>query len=165
LFTPIVPATDAVFLVNTKYRAALRTRPSFDLVSRELPDAELLYALEIVDHAHGVFGPVPVVQVVQCGARKAVTGMAMLVSPFFQFPAILDLARDAGFRLEAVVTATTRACVLFPAIGTTEAAVHSTGSDKCCGYRAYLYRAHVGHDRASSVTLFLSQFVPEVVQA
>jgi hypothetical protein len=74
---------NVVFLVNTKYRAALRTRPSFDFFSRELPDAEHLYALEIVDHAHGVFGPIPIVQVVQCSTRKAVTGVAVLVSPFF----------------------------------------------------------------------------------
>ena len=88
---------NAVFLVNTKYRAALRTRPSFDLLSRELPDTELLYGLEIVDHAHGVFGSIPLVQVFQCGTRKAFTGVAVLVSPFLQFLAILDLARNAGF--------------------------------------------------------------------
>jgi hypothetical protein len=90
-------AMNAVFFVNTKYRTALRTRPSFCLASRELPDAEFLYAFEIVDHAHGVFGPIPTVQVAQCSARKAFTSVAVFVSPFLQFPAILDLARDAGF--------------------------------------------------------------------
>jgi hypothetical protein len=61
---------NAVFLVNAKYHATLRTRPSFDLVFRELPDAQFLYALEIADHAHGVFGPVPIVQVFQGSASQ-----------------------------------------------------------------------------------------------
>ena len=122
-------AMDAVFLVNTKYRAALRTCPSFDLVSRESPDAEFLYALEIFDHAHGVFGPIPIVQVVQCSARKTVTSIAVLVSVFLQFPAILYLARGAGFRLEAVVTPATGAWFLISCECAAEAAIHSAGSD------------------------------------
>jgi hypothetical protein len=73
---------NAVFLVNTDYRAAHWTRPSFDLVSRELPNAELLDGLKIVDHAHGVFGPIPIVQVVQRSTRKTVTRVAVLVLPF-----------------------------------------------------------------------------------
>ena len=88
---------NAVFLVNTKYRAAPRTPPSFDFFSRELPDAELLYGLEIVDHAHGVFGSIPIVQVLQRSTRKASAGVAVLVSPFLQFLAILDPACYAGF--------------------------------------------------------------------
>ena len=73
---------NAVFRVDTQYRTALRTRPSFGFVSRELPNAELLYALEIVDHAHGVFGSIPIVQVAQHSTRKAVTAAAVRVSPF-----------------------------------------------------------------------------------
>ena len=83
--------------MNTKYRAALRTGPSFGFFFRELPDAELLYGLEIVDHAHGVFGSIPIVQVFQRSTRKAFAGVAVLVSPFLWFLTILDLARDAGF--------------------------------------------------------------------
>ena len=145
----MVTALNAVFLVNAQYRAAFRTGPSFDLISRELPDADLPYDLEIVDHAHGVSGPIPIVQVFQGGARKAFAGAAERVSAFLQFPAILDLARDAGFRLEAVVTSTPGACVLFPAIGTAEAAVHSAGSDQC--------REHFqGPHALPYATLFLS---------
>jgi hypothetical protein len=77
-----VAAVNAVFLVNAKYRAALRTRPSFDLVSRELPDSVFLDEIKIVDHAHGVFGSIPIIQVVQCSTRKTVTGVAVLVFSF-----------------------------------------------------------------------------------
>lgn len=164
--TPVMPAMNAVFPVNTQYRAALRTRPSLYLVSRELPDAVLLYALEILDHAHGVSGSIPVVQVVQCGTGKACTREAVLVSPVLYFPAILDLAYDAGLRLEAVVASTTRACILFPAIGTAEAAVHSAGSDQRRGDRGLLCWIHVINTQPSAVSrqLLGSAGVPRVNQ-
>jgi len=74
---------NAVFLVNANNHAALRTRPSFGLVSRKLPDAVFLDDLKIFDHAHGVFGPIPIIQVVQCSTGKTATIVAVLV---FTFP-------------------------------------------------------------------------------
>ena len=73
---------NAVFLVDTNGHAAVRTRPSFDLVSRELPDAVFPDELKIINHAHGVFGPIPIVQMVQCSTGKTVTREAVPVLPF-----------------------------------------------------------------------------------
>ena len=117
--------------MNTNYLAALGTGPPFLFVSNEMPYTELPDVLEIVNHTHAILGSVPLIQMVQPGARKAFTTEAVLDSSFHYLLTVLDSARDAGFRFETVVTSAAGACLFISYICATEATVHSAGSDQC----------------------------------
>ena len=56
-------------LVNTEYLTAFRAAPPFFFASDEMPYAEFSDVLEIVDHAHAILGSVPLIQIVQPGAK------------------------------------------------------------------------------------------------
>jgi hypothetical protein len=61
-----------------------------------MPYAELADVLEIVNHAHAIFGSIPLIQMVQCITRKAVATEAVLYSGFHYIHTVLDTAQDAG---------------------------------------------------------------------
>ena len=65
-------------LMNAEYLTAFWAAPSFFFVSYEMPYAEFFNVLEIVNHAHAILGSIPLIQIVQPGARKAVTIEAVL---------------------------------------------------------------------------------------
>ena len=118
--------------MNTDYLAALGTGPPFLFVPNEMPYAELLYVLEIVNHTHTILGSIALVQVLQRGARKAITTEAVPDSTLHYLLTILDSACDAGFRFDTVVASAAGACLYILYISyicATEAAVHSAGSD------------------------------------
>ena len=48
--------------MNTNYLAALRTEPSFILVSYKLPYAEFLYIHQIVNHTHPIICFIAIIQ-------------------------------------------------------------------------------------------------------
>ena len=128
--TPLVSASKALRLMNANYLTALGTGPPFLFVSNEMSYAELVYVLEIVNHTHTILGSIALIQVVQPGARKAVTTEAVPDSTLHYLLTVLDSARDAGFRFDTVVASATGACLLISCICATEAAVHSAGSDQ-----------------------------------
>ena len=76
-----------------------------------MPYAELPYVLEIVNHAHAILGSIPLVQMVQRGARKAITTEAVPDSTLRYLLTILDSACDAGFRFDTVVASAAGACL------------------------------------------------------
>ena len=94
-----------------------------------MPNAEFSDILEIFNHAHVVLGSIPLIQVVQPGARKAITAEAVLGFSLCHLFTVLDSAHDANFRFEAVVTSATWAWILISCVCDAEAAIHSTGSD------------------------------------
>ena len=98
--------------MNTNHIATLGTGPLVLFGSNEISQAEFPYVLKIVNHAHAILGSIPFIQVIQPVARKASTAEAVLDPTFHYLLAILDSARNAGFRFETVVTSATRACVL-----------------------------------------------------
>ena len=55
-------AVDAVLSMDTENSTALRTLPSILLSQNEFLEPELMYALQILDHAHAVFRSVAFVQ-------------------------------------------------------------------------------------------------------
>lgn len=80
---PSAAAGKAVFFMDAEHLAALRTCPSFPFPIDEIPDADQLYVLKILKHAHAVFRSVTLVQVPQpitgiFPARKAESKL-----PFF----------------------------------------------------------------------------------
>ncbi len=61
VLTPLVLATKASRLVNTKQVAALGTGPSLSFAADEMPYSELLDALEIVNHTHAVLSSITLI--------------------------------------------------------------------------------------------------------
>jgi hypothetical protein len=90
-------AIKALGFMNTNYFAALWTSPPFNFVSDEMSYAELPDFFEIVDHAHAIFGSIPLIQMVQPCARKAVTSKAILDFCVHDLLTVLDMACKAGF--------------------------------------------------------------------
>jgi hypothetical protein len=72
-----------LWLVNTKYLAALGAAPSFLFVSDELPYAQVFDICEIAYHAHATLGSIPLIQMAQLDARKVVTTVAVLDSSLY----------------------------------------------------------------------------------
>ena len=157
-------AKKALRLVNTNYLAALGTGPPFLFVSNERPYAELFYIHEIVNHTHAILGSVPLVQMVQPGARKVVTTETVPDSTLHYLFTVLDSARDAGFRFETVATSTARACLFISYICATEATVHSTGSDQRSQYRLCPCRSYCRHVRIPVKAVSLFRFVAQHAQ-
>jgi hypothetical protein len=68
-----------------------------------MPYAEFSNVLQIFNHAHAILGSVPLIQVVQPGARKAIATEAVLGFRVQYLLAVLDSTCYAGFRFEAIV--------------------------------------------------------------
>ena len=100
--------------------------------------AELPDVLKIVNHAHAIFGPVSLVQMLQSITRKAVATEAIHGSALRYILAVLDPAQGARLRFETVVTSAAGTCFIISYICMTETAVHSAGSDQCCMNCIYL---------------------------
>jgi hypothetical protein len=147
ILTPLVLARKALRLMNIDHLAALGTGPLFFFVLNELSYADLLYACEIVNHAHAILASITLIQVIQPVARKAATTEAVPGSTLRHLLAVLDSAHDAGFWFDAVVAPATGAGLMISRICNTETTVHSTGSDQrrgngICFYR--LFPCHTG---------------------
>jgi hypothetical protein len=83
--------------VNTEHLIAFRASPPFFFASHEMPYAEFSNGLQIFNHAHAILGSVPLIQVIQPGAREAVTTVAVLGFSVYHLLTVLDSARDANF--------------------------------------------------------------------
>ena len=116
--------------MNADYLAALGAGPPFLFVSNEMPYPKFRNVLQIVNHAHAVLGSIPVIQMVQPGARKAATTEAVLNLGIHYLLAVLNRARDAGFRFETIVTSAAGAGLYISHICPTKATVHSAGGDQ-----------------------------------
>jgi hypothetical protein len=115
--------------MNTEYPNTFRTAPPFFFVSDEMPYPEFSNVLEIADHAHAILGSIPLIQMVQPGAREAITIKAVLDFGLRHLLTVLDPAFNANFRFEAVVASATWAWFLIPCVCDAEAAIHSARGD------------------------------------
>jgi hypothetical protein len=134
--------------MNADYLATLGTAPPFLLISNELPNAELPDVFQILDHAHAILGSIPLIQMVQPGARKTVTIKAILDFSIHYPLTVLDPACQTGFHFETVITSASGAGLIISWICAAEATVHSAWSDKCRMNRFCLFRSswcHVGN--------------------
>ena len=124
--------------MNTNYLAALGAGPSFLFICNEMSYAELPYVLEIVNHTHTILSSIALIQMDQSGARIAFTTEAVLDATVHDLLTILDMAREAGFRFETIVSSAAGAYIFVSDICVTKAAVHSAGSDQGRGNRICL---------------------------
>ena len=142
---PFVFAKKALRFMNTNDLAALGTGPLFLFASDEMPYAELLYVFEIANHTHTILGSIALIQVLQSGARKAVTTKTVAYSTLHYLLTVLDSARDAGYRFDTIVASATGASLFISDICEAEATVHSAGSDQLRSHRIGLYRSSWFH--------------------
>ena len=120
-------------MVNAEDLTAFRAAPPFFFVPDEVPYAEYSDVLEIADHAHAVPGSIALIQMPQPGTGKAVTAEAVPDFGVHDLLAVLDSARDAGFRFKAVLAPAAGAGFPVSCVRAAEAAIHTAGSDQICG--------------------------------
>ena len=135
MLVPRIPTEEALWLMDTQHKSAFRANPPLLLVSHETPDARPLNFVKVLDHAHAIFRPVPLVELTETLAGVFVTGKAILELPTLRFFAILDLAEDAVLRFQAVVRSATRAGVLVSIVCPAKATVHPARGNEFRGNR------------------------------
>ena len=106
------------------------TSPPCPFVCYEFCDTILPDELQILDHAHVVFCPVSLIQMLYLITRKVPAIKTKLRGLFFKGRTVLDLALPAGNWFVSVRSSATRASVLFPQVCQTNAAIHSAGRDE-----------------------------------
>ena len=120
---------EALRLVNTDHIAAFETGPSFLFVSNEMSYPEFPDILQILEHAHAIFGSIPFIQMAQSGARETVASEAVFALGGRHLLTVLNAAHSGGVRFEMIAAPASRTCLLLPPKCPAEAAVHSAGSD------------------------------------
>ena len=106
-----------------------------------MPYAEFSNVLQIFNHAHAILGSVPLIQVVQPGAREAITTETVIDFGVNNLITVLDSTRDTNFCFEAVITSATGAWFLISCVCNAEPAIHSAGSDQFRGNCGCLCRS------------------------
>jgi hypothetical protein len=97
--------------------------------SDEMHNTEFFNVFQIFNHAHAILGSVPFIQVVQPGARKAITAEAVLGFRVQYLLAVLDSTCYTGFNFETIVASASEACFVISGVCDAEATNHSAGSD------------------------------------
>jgi hypothetical protein len=128
---PCMAALRTVRPVHAQQSAAFRARPFPVFVLGEPPDAVLLYAHKVLDHAHAVPGPIAEVHSLQAAAGKPFAIEAISVAAPALF-AVLDRAKGPGLRLAGIVSSAAGTWIFLPLERVAEAAVHAAGRVQCC---------------------------------
>jgi hypothetical protein len=100
-------------LVNANSAAAKRASPSNFFVLNEFFYPKLPNIFKILDHAHPIFGSIPLVQMFKPVAGKHFALKTKLRFTFFKYLAGFDFASNAGNRLFNTVIPASRAFVFF----------------------------------------------------
>ena len=126
--------------MNADGGPATRTDPLGPLVCREILEAEDVYGLEILDHAHPIFRPVAFVQVGQhfTGKTRAIGTITRLAA--HPAVAVLEAASDASLGLAAVITPATGAGIPRFQVCLAQAAVHPTRGNQRSRSQAFCRR-------------------------
>ncbi len=112
--------------MDTKLRPASGARPPGFFSFNKTRQPAQFNASEVFNHAHAVFGVIPLIQRGKSLARKAGAADAEVgTSPDSQFAAF-DSARDAGFWFAALIPSAARAFVPGPQECATKPAIHPT---------------------------------------
>jgi hypothetical protein len=119
----------AIAVVHANGAATLRASPSDLFVCDELSNSEASNVLQVLEHAHPIFGPVPFIQLFQPG-----TGLLTLKakSPFGVLDdfTVLDFAADTVGGFIGIAASAAGTFLFVPQIPRANAAVHSTRSNE-----------------------------------
>ena len=110
-----------------------------------MPYTEVSDVPEIFDHAQAIIGSISLIQMVQSGARKAVTTEAVFDSGAYHLLTVLNTTHGAGLRFETAVTSAAWACLPVSHVCATEATVHPAWCDQHHGNGICLYRSFLCH--------------------
>jgi hypothetical protein len=123
-------AAVAISIVHADRPAAFRAGPSDLFVCDELPNSKCSNVLQVLEHAHPVFGPVPFIELFQPGTGKLLTLKAKPRFGFLDDFTILDLAADAVGRFIDVTASAAGTFLFVPQISRADTAVNPAGSDQ-----------------------------------
>jgi hypothetical protein len=112
-------------VMYTDRTPAGRTLVLLGLPAQELVDAVVSDELEVIDHAHLVFGSVSFVQVFQTTTGRIVTSKTELCFTFLNNFAVFDFASNNGNCFIGICCPATGASVSFSQISHANPAVHS----------------------------------------
>ena len=126
-WTFLQAAEEAVRPVNAYYRSALPAGPPFPFCGNELPDSVLPYTLKIFDHAHAVFSPIALIQLLQSFTGIDFTIEAVRPSCFLKFIAVPDNTLPGIVGCACMPGHTSATPVLLPPVSNTEGAIHPAG--------------------------------------
>jgi len=113
----------------TNYFATIRANPFTLFLCNKLSYPKSINGFQIIDHTHGVFGPVTLVDPFYQVTWKYGAFKTKLESACFSYLTILDMAVRTGFGLKIIVPIATRADIFIPDKGVTETAIHPAGSN------------------------------------
>jgi hypothetical protein len=109
----LLPATGTITSVNTDRAAAFRAGPSDLFICDKLSDPQFFNIFEIFDHAHGIFGSIPLIQMLQTGAWELFTLKAKSRFHVLKVFAIFDFAPNARDGFIDVISSTAGAFIFF----------------------------------------------------
>jgi hypothetical protein len=116
--------------VDTDGAAAVWASPSDFFVCDKLPNSKFLDVFEVLDHAHVVFGSIPLIQMFHSFAREAAAFKTKFCIPLLQDFTVFDLAPDNADGFVGIFHPATRAGVFVSQISHAGSAVHSAGGDE-----------------------------------
>jgi hypothetical protein len=116
--------------VNTDRAAAFRAGPSDLFICDKFPNPKFPNIFEILDHAHGIFGSIPLIQMLQTGAWELFTLKAKSRFNVLEKFTIFDFASNTRGAFINVSSSTARTFVFLSQISHAKAAVHSAGSNE-----------------------------------
>jgi len=116
--------------VNTNGASTFGASPPDLFVGKKFSNPDPSDILQILDHAHAVFGSISFIQMLQTSTWKSI---ALKAKPWFgilhEFT-IFDFASNARDTFISVSSSAARAFIFFSQITHANATVHSAGSDE-----------------------------------
>jgi hypothetical protein len=113
----------------TNYFATIRANPFNLFLCNKFSYPKSINGFQIIDHTHGVPGPVPLVDPFYQETWKKTAFKTIFESACLPYLTILDMTLRTGPGLEIVIPIATRTDVFISDIGVTETAIHPAGSN------------------------------------
>lgn len=135
---------DALWFMHAKEQGACWAGPRGGFLRHKPFDSHRLDPLQVGDDAHGIPGPIAVVQMPQMRARELGAGKAELVFPGGRLLAVLDRTSNARVRFVAIVPAAARARLPLSNVSAAQPTIHTTRCDEHRVIRANS-KVHVCH--------------------
>jgi hypothetical protein len=116
--------------VHADRATTIRACPPDLFVCDEFSDPKRSNVLQVLDHAHPIFVPVPFIQLLQTGTGKLLTLKAKSWFGILDDFTVLDLAADAVGRFIGVAASTAGTFLFVPQIARANTTIHSAGGNE-----------------------------------
>jgi hypothetical protein len=127
--TPIVTTKNTGLFMHTNYFATIWANPFTLFLGNKFSYPKSINIFQIIDHTHGVPGPVTLVDSFYQETWKKAAFKTIFESAGLPYLTILDMALRTGPGFEIVFPIATRTDIFIPDIGVTETAIHPAGGN------------------------------------